>query len=170
MRRTRLLLFTLALLAGCKREPDFVSPVAFDTAKAFIKTGQGDSVPLLLELAKTSAQHTFGLMARPRLDSASGMVFLYDSIQPGTAGFWMWRTKMPLDIAFMDSTGVMQTIFTMTPCASDVYANSCDTYVPNVPYQSALEVNAGFFAKHGVAKGSKLVVQGAPGGASASVR
>jgi uncharacterized membrane protein (UPF0127 family) len=162
--RSTPLLIALALLGGCKKkEPDYVSPVAFDTAKAaWIKTGQGDSVPLVLEIARSSAQHTFGLMARPKLDSMSGMVFLYDSIQPGSAGFWMWRTRMPLDIAFMDSTGVMQALFTMTPCASDVYASSCDTYVPNVPYQSALEVNAGFFARHGVAKGAKLVVEEKP--------
>jgi uncharacterized membrane protein (UPF0127 family) len=164
MRRTPPLLAALAaltVLTACKREPAYVSPVVFDTAKAFILTTGGDSVPLLLELARSEAQHTFGLMARPSLDSASGMAFLYDTVQAGSAGFWMWRTRMPLDIAFMDSTGVMLTMFTMQPCASDVYASSCDTYLPNVPYRSALEVNAGFFARHGVDKGARLVVQGA---------
>ena len=118
-------------------------------------------MPVLVELAKTGAQHTFGLMARPTLDANSGMIFAYDSIQPPQAGFWMWRTKIPLDIAFMDSTGVMLRILTMQPCPSDMYASSCDTYVPKVPYRSALEVNAGFFAKHGVGEGAKLEVAGA---------
>lgn len=159
MRRRWLLLWTLAALSGCKeREPEFVSPVAFDTAKARILTTSGGSVPLLLELARTDQQHTFGLMARPRLDPTSGMIFLYDSIQPGTAGFWMWRTRMPLDIAFLDSAGVVLVTLTMQPCASDMYANSCETYLPNAPYKSALEVNAGFFAQHGVAQGAKLEV------------
>jgi uncharacterized membrane protein (UPF0127 family) len=163
MRRTPLLLIALALLSGCKREPDYVSPVKFDTAKAFVRTSQGDSIPLLVELAKTSAQHSFGLMARPKLDSTSGMVFLYPTDQPDSAGFWMWRTRMPLDIAFMDSTGVVLTLFAMQPCQSDVYASSCDTYLPNVPYRSALEVNQGFFARHGVTKGAKLVVDTSKG-------
>jgi len=28
------------------------------------------------------------------------MLFVYDSTQPPDAGFWMYRTRIPLDIAF----------------------------------------------------------------------
>src|SRR5687768_3721518 len=143
---------TLAL--GCQRpEAPWVSPVAFDTATAWIRTG-ADSTSLVVELARTEAQKTYGLMARPTLDPNSGMVFLYDSIQPGTAGFWMWRTRMPLDIAFIDTAGVIVRTFSMEPCASDMYAESCDQYLPNVPYRAALEVNKGWFATHGVREGA----------------
>ena len=165
MRRASLLLIALGVLSGCKeKEPDYVSPVAFDSAQAWIRTAKGDSVPLHVELALSSAQHTFGLMARPSLDSMSGMVFVYPEDQPGENGFWMWRTRMPLDIAFMDSTGTILTMFRMEPCSTDMYADVCTresaAYKPNVPYRSALEVNAGFFAKHGVEKGATLAIGG----------
>ena len=161
MRRWLLPLLVPLVLAACdKPEPPWVSPVAFDTAQAWIR-GASDSVPLTVELARTSAQKTYGLMARPSLDASSGMVFVYDSIQPGTAGFWMWRTKMPLDIAFMDSAGVFVRVLTMQPCASDLYSSSCGTYLPNAAYRSALEVNAGWFAQHGVGEGAVLRLDGA---------
>lgn len=164
MGRARLLLVALAVLAGCRESaPEYVSPVEFDTARAVIRTPSGDTVPLLLELARSDRQHQFGLMARPRLDSMSGMVFLYPADQPDSAGFWMWRTKMPLDIAFTDSAGVILTLFTMQPCSTDLYADVCmreaASYVPRVPYRSALEVNAGFFAKHAVEKGARLEIE-----------
>jgi uncharacterized protein len=162
MRRSALILIALATLCGCeKAEPAWVSPVPFDTATAWIHVG-ADSTPVLVELAETPAQKTYGLMARPSLDRNSGMVFLYDSIQSGDAGFWMWRTKMPLDIAFLDSTGVIRRTFTMQPCASDMYATSCDNYLPKVPYRSALEVNAGWFAEHGIGEGARVTIARGP--------
>jgi hypothetical protein len=36
--------------------------------------------------------------------SLAGMLFVYDSTQPGNAGFWMYRTRIPLDIAFVCRT------------------------------------------------------------------
>jgi uncharacterized protein len=171
MRRTSLLglalgaLTMISVLAGCdKPEPAWVSPVAFDTAQAWIRRAN-DSVPLLVEVARTEAQHSYGLMARPSLDPGSGMIFLYDTVQTDTTtGFWMFRTKMPLDIAFMDSADVIVRILAMEPCASDMYAASCPTYAPKVPYQNALEVNRGWFAEHGVAEGAVVRVDSASGG------
>jgi uncharacterized membrane protein (UPF0127 family) len=152
---------TLPTLAACERpEPEFVSPVAFDTATAWIRTG-GDSTSLLVEVARTSAQKSYGLMARPSLDSTSGMIFVYDTIQSGESGFWMFRTRMPLDIAFIDSAGVVVKLLAMDPCESEMYATACETYAPGVPYRSALEVNAGWFVVHGVGEGSVVRLEGA---------
>ena len=157
-------LLALITSAACERpEPEFVSPVAFDTATAWIRTG-GDSTSLLVEVARTSAQKTYGLMARPSLDPNSGMIFVYDTIQSGDSGFWMFRTRMPLDIAFIDSAGVVVKLLAMDPCESEMYATACETYAPNVPYQSALEVNAGWFVQHGVGEGSVVRVDSAAGG------
>ena len=148
---------------GCAEgEAPWVSPVAFDTATAWIESG-GDSTRLLVELASTSAQRSFGLMARPGLDQDSGMLFLYDSAQPDSAGFWMFRTRIPLDIAFLDSAGVIRRILAMDPCPS-MYATACDTYVPEVSYWSALEVNRGWFARNGVGEGAVVRVEDGSGG------
>ena len=145
-----------ALAAGCGEEPPPPAEpaVAFDTATAWIRGGT-DSTSLLVEVARTDAQHSYGLMARPSLDPNSGMIFLYDTVQADTTdGFWMFRTRMPLDIAFMDSTGVIVRILPMEPCQSELYATSCPTYAPRVPYRDALEVNRGWFTRHGIAEGA----------------
>jgi uncharacterized membrane protein (UPF0127 family) len=163
MRRARVLLLAVGLLGGCKEaEPAYEPAVVFDTATAWIRTAT-DSTRLLVELARTPAQKTYGLMVRPSLDPSSGMVFLYDSIQPGTAGFWMFRTRFPLDIAYVDSAGVIVRILEMEPCQSDMYASSCPTYSPQVPYLNALEVNRGWFTQHGVGEGAVLRVDSASG-------
>ena len=162
MRGAKAALLTLAVLgaaaAGCGEEapPPFQSAVPFDTATAWIRSGT-DSTSLLVEVAHSEAQRSYGLMARPSLDPGSGMIFLYDTVQTDTTqGFWMFRTRMPLDIAFMDTTGAIVSILEMEPCQSDMYATSCPTYAPKVPYQNALEVNRGWFTQHGIAEGAVL--------------
>jgi uncharacterized membrane protein (UPF0127 family) len=166
MRRWPALVLAVAVLSGCqeKAEPPFVPAVTFDTATAWIRSGD-DSTSLLVEVAKTDAQRSYGLMARPSLDPNSGMVFLYDTVQADTTqGFWMFRTRMPLDIAFTDSAGTIVRILQMEPCLSDLSAASCPTYAPRVSFRSALEVNRGWFTQHGVGEGSVVRVDSASGG------
>jgi uncharacterized protein len=159
LRRASTVALIAFVLAGCEegKEPAVASPVRWDTAQVVIR-GAG-SARLLVEVSKTEAQHTYGLMARPSLDPESGMIFLYDSVQAGDRGYWMFRTKMPLDIAFMDSTGVIARILTMPPCESELYADACPTYRPEVRYKSTLEVNEGWFGRHGVALGDTVVLE-----------
>lgn len=147
----------LALLVGCG-EPEVAwrSPMDFDTARVSV-VGDGDTSRLLVEVARSDEQRGFGLMIRPRLDPGSGMLFVYDSTQPDSAGFWMWRTRIPLDIAFVDSTGRIVSIRRMPPCESP-YARDCPQYPPGAPYRSALEVNQGWFQEHGLGVGDRLVV------------
>ena len=97
-------------------------------------------------------------MARSSLDAGSGMIFEYGAGQPDSAGFWMFRTRIPLDIAFLDSAGVVRKILEMVPCESEMYASACPIYQPGVPYWSALEVNKGWFAEHGVVEGAVVRV------------
>jgi uncharacterized protein len=135
-------------------EGDWKSPIRFDTVQGRIHT-DGDTVSVLLELAVTFQQQAFGLMTRPRLDSASGMLFQYPEIQDSTTGFWMYRTLVPLDIAFMDSTGQVVAVRSMEPCRSEIRLE-CTVYKPGAPYRSAMEVNQGFLSAHGVGIGSRL--------------
>src|SRR5688572_5915639 len=82
-------------------EAPWKSPIPFDTTFAWVQS-ETDSTRLLLELAETPSQQQFGMMTRPRLDPESGMLFVYDSAQAPENGFWMFRTIVPLDIAFLD--------------------------------------------------------------------
>lgn len=116
-----------------------------------------DTLRLLTELATRSDQQALGLMERRHLADTAGMLFLYADDQSDSAGFWMFRTRIPLDIAFMDSTGTVRAIQHMVPCPTTI-SQGCPSYTPGVPYRAALEVNAGYFAQHKLAIGARLVL------------
>lgn len=130
------------------------SPIAFDTATLTVSSGDV-SRRLLVEVARTDQQRSFGLMQRPSLPDTSGMIFLYDTPQPAGSGFWMFQTRVPLDIAFFDSTGTVLAVLQMAPCDSP-YPDVCRTYSPGVPYTGALEVNRGWFAANGLGTGARI--------------
>jgi len=132
----------------------------FDTSSVRLVTKR-DTLHLKLELARNEAQRTMGLMERRHLNENAGMLFLYDSTQPPNAGYWMYRTRIPLDIAFMDSTGAVRAVLGMVPCTATLI-EGCPSYPPNVPYRYALEMNAGYFAQHQVAVGDVLLVHDVP--------
>jgi uncharacterized membrane protein (UPF0127 family) len=134
--------------------------INYDSADVRLASAK-DTIRLRALLAMTAEQKTMGLMERRHLPDETGMLFVYDSTQPADAGFWMFRTRIPLDIAFLDSTGAVRTILAMTPCTA-VLAQGCPTYAPNVAYRYALEVNKGYFARHGLDTGSRLVLADIP--------
>ena len=164
MTSTRTVLLILGLgLAACKREatPEATVPLmAFDSARARLVTAT-DTVALSIEVARTKEQQTIGLMERPHLADSAGMLFVYDTVQPPTAAFWMFRTLIPLDIAFADSAGIIRSIVHMVPCQAAT-AGACPNYPPGVAYRSALEVNAGYFARNAIKIGDRLVTTGRP--------
>ena len=159
--RTALLFLCLGLgFTGCRseKEPetDPTPLLTFDTGRVRLVT-KTDTLSLVVEMARTREQQTMGLMERRRLADSAGMLFAYEATQPETAAFWMFRTRIPLDIAFADSAGVIRSIRQMVPCEAATAAQ-CPTYPPDVPYRSALEVNAGYFVRHGVVVGDRLIV------------
>ncbi|KAA0012781.1 DUF192 domain-containing protein [Billgrantia pellis] len=108
---------------------------------------------LEVELARTSTERQKGLMDRDSLAPDAGMLFLYQEQQPAEDGFWMYRTRIPLDIAFIDAEGRIAALHTMQPCPSrNPY--ECPVTVAGVDYHAALEVNAGYFEAHGIDVGA----------------
>ena len=159
------LAMVLALAAACRGERSddgdaYQNVMAFDSARVRLAR-QSDTLPVRVQLAISPEQKSMGLMERRRLADDAGMIFVYDSTQPPDAGFWMYRTRIPLDIAFLDSAGVIRSIRSMVPCPTTI-AQGCPTYTPDVPYQYALEVNAGFFGRHGIQVGHKLLLRDLP--------
>ncbi|MBZ0329512.1 DUF192 domain-containing protein [Halomonas sp. ANAO-440] len=127
----------------------------------------GEVFRLEVEMARTADERRTGLMDRDSLAPEAGMLFLYERIQPPQSGFWMYRTRIPLDIAFIDARGRIATIHTMEPCLSD-NPRECPATLAGAPYQAALEVNAGYFAEHGIEAGACVVWPGRTSGCSAA--
>jgi uncharacterized membrane protein (UPF0127 family) len=165
LRRVLLLLLAPVLVSCTSEVPAdddaYEHVMSFDTAHVRLAR-ERDTLRLALQLAVSSEQKSMGLMERRRLGDFAGMLFVYDSAQPPDAGFWMYRTRIPLDIAFLDSAGVVRAVRSMTPCPSTI-ARDCPTYTAGVPYHYALEVNAGFFAQHRITVGHSLLLRDLPG-------
>ncbi|MFO7892318.1 MAG: DUF192 domain-containing protein [Longimicrobiales bacterium] len=133
--------------------------VAFDTTQVRIET-DADTIAMTVEMAETEAQRSYGLMERDSLPADRGMLFLYPEPQDSSRGFWMYRTLIPLDIAFLDGDGRIVAIRTMQPCTSP-NPRTCRIYSPGVSFRGGLEANAGWFAEHGVEVGDRVAWAGA---------
>jgi uncharacterized membrane protein (UPF0127 family) len=166
MRHAALWLVLGALAAGCDSRSSgddttaYEHVMSFDTAHVRL-AGSRDTLRLTLEIARSAEQRSMGLMERRQLADSAGMLFVFDSTQAPDAGFWMYRTRIPLDIAFLDSTGVIRAVRQMVPCPTTI-AQGCPSYTPDVSYRYALEVSAGYFARHGVVVGNSLVLPDLP--------
>lgn len=124
-----------------------------DEAVVTITTSTGDRVRVDAKVAATPEERRHGLMQVPELPAGIGMLFVFGSQRSG--GFWMFDTRVPLDIAYIDAAGEIATILAMEPCGSDDPAD-CPTYPPDRPYRAALEVPQGWFADVGVATGDRV--------------
>ncbi|RUO60232.1 DUF192 domain-containing protein [Pseudidiomarina insulisalsae] len=113
------------------------------------------ATPMQVEIADTFGKRARGLMHRDGLPTHQGMWFLYDSERPGYSGFWMYNTRIPLDIAYLDEDLRVVKTFTMQPCTS-VNPRNCPSYKPGANYWSALEMSAGYFDQYGITSGTQL--------------
>jgi uncharacterized membrane protein (UPF0127 family) len=80
------------------------------------------------------------------------MAFLWD--EPVETSFWMKDTLIPLSIAFWDQRRRIVAIRDMEPCRNE----PCPRYGPDEPFLGALEVNQGFFDRHGVEIGDRIEI------------
>ena len=105
-----------------------------------------------VEIAKTSAERSKGLMNRESLNKNSGMFFIFD--EEKEYSFWMKNTSIPLDIIWINKD--METVHiekNVQPCKED----PCQKYAPNKPAQYVLELNAGQTDKNNIEVGNKLI-------------
>ncbi|MBJ6137859.1 DUF192 domain-containing protein [Marinobacter litoralis] len=144
-------------LAGCgaAEAGKTTAPLELPQAQACFLSG-GSQYPITVEIASTSEERQKGLMGRRNLGDNAGMVFEYPEDRPARYGFWMYKTLIPLDIAFLDEHGVIVSIRHMLPCTSS-RSSDCPIYPAGKPFRNAVEVNAGYFETHGIDEGDRLV-------------
>lgn len=151
------LVLLIAWVAAASEPAQWPISRADQSTPACLISGNGERIPLRLEIADTPESRSTGLMHREHLPPDAGMLFIFSATRPGHAGFWMYNTLIPLDIAFLDEEGRILRILGMVPCPHRT-PSRCRSYSPNVSYTKALETNAGFFVRHGLQPGDRLQV------------
>jgi uncharacterized membrane protein (UPF0127 family) len=158
MMRGRILLANLILaplMSACSADLVVPQPPLPTVDACFVTPEK--SVAVTLERAEEFSQRQVGLMGRQALKPSTGMLFVYQEPQRADHGFWMYRTLIHLDIAYLDANGVIGSIRNMAPCSSDI-AGNCPAYPAGFEFTQAVEMNRGFFSEHHITTGDQLLV------------
>lgn len=99
------------------------------------------------EVAADDASRSRGLMFRERLAPDHGMLFVFP--EAAQFCFWMKNTPLPLSIAFIGTQGSIVSLADMQP-------RSLDAHCAIAPALYALEMEQGWFARHGVRPGTTI--------------
>jgi uncharacterized membrane protein (UPF0127 family) len=136
------LAFSAALIdsALANGNPDIVS----------ISTASGVEARFVVEIARTPAERSRGLMHRDRLDAEEGMLFVYEAEQPVT--MWMRDTRIPLDMVFIGAEGTIVKIRERAVPFSEEIINS------EKPVIAVLEVNGGTVSRYGIEAGDRVIL------------
>ena len=102
-----------------------------------------------VEVAATNPQRERGLMGRTSISDNEGMLFVYKEDQPGL-WYWMKDTPTPLSIAFIGSDKRIINMADMQPMDDKTH------YTTATPCRYVLELNMGWFARHGVKPGDQV--------------
>ncbi len=102
---------------------------------------------LRVELADTDESRRIGLMYRRSMAENQGMLFVYE--QPGLHAMWMKNTLIPLSVAFIDRDGRIINIEDMAP-------QTLESHGARAEASYSLEVNLGWFSKHGIKSGDRV--------------
>ena len=137
--------FTCHGSAAPREEPSVPDPaVRFDTTRG--------TWVVKVEIARTEAEQSRGLMFRTDLPRDRGMLFLFEV--PDEHAFWMRNTLIPLDMIFLgEDRAVVGVVSSATPRTDTLRS-------VHKPSKYVLEVGAGEAAMHGVVPGTRAVFLG----------
>ena len=158
MRLTLALLAVLALAAACSPQTGAAGPAASSSAPA---AHPASGLPVIaltvgsagrqhrfrVEVARSAAEQSKGLMFRTAMGADEGMIFPMEP--PRSASFWMKNTVIPLDIIFIGSDRRILNIAANTVPYSE-------SPVPSAgPAAAVLELVGGRAAQLGIAPGDQ---------------
>ena len=106
------------------------------------------SLPLQLEVPQNDGEFKLGLMFRESLEKDRGMLFVFENTD--IHSFHMKNTFIPLDIAFINEEGIIESIKELDP------QNPIPVY-PDGEIRYAIEVNRGWFAENGIEVGDIIL-------------
>ena len=141
--------FVLVLMMVASSCSDDDRPEPLLPTREITVEANGRSEQLTVELATTGDQRVQGLMFRQVLPEDAGMLFIFP--RDVTGGFWMRNTYVPLTIAYLDADGRVLERKDGTPLDETLL-------VPSRPYRYVLEVNQGWFERHGLTGDVRVVL------------
>lgn len=106
---------------------------------------------IAVEIAATDAALQRGLQGHRSMPDNAGMLL----VLPDAAlrCVWMKDTLIPLSAAFLDAAGAVLTLADMAPLSTEFHCSA-----PSARY--VLEMNQGWFARHGIAVGARVDLGG----------
>ncbi len=110
--------------------------------------GVSESAQLNLEVPKNQTEFDLGLMFRESLEENTGMLFVFEEV--GEKFFHMKNTIIPLDIAFINKYGIIESIKQLQPLRVTPVSSDSDVLY-------AIEVNRGWFEKNNIEVGDKIL-------------
>ena len=110
--------------------------------------GDWGSAQFNVELADEPQEQALGLMHRTEMATSAGMYFV--NARPRRTSFWMRNTLIPLDMLFIDASGVVQHIHANAIPLDETPISGGDGVL------SVLEINGGLAAALGITVGSQV--------------
>jgi len=106
----------------------------------FVHSDESINASITVEIADTPETQMKGLMERSALDDSSGMLFVFERLEPQK--FWMKNTPVSLDIIFIGGDGcIINIVESTTPMSNQRYRSSG-------PVKYVVEVRAGFAKRY----------------------
>jgi uncharacterized membrane protein (UPF0127 family) len=141
-------------LPGCADREEAVPFDGFGEVAFQVRGADGattfDGCAHLADTPETRAQ---GLMGRRSLGGYDAMVFRFEG--PSTGGFFMFRTPLPLSIAFIGADGGVVSTADMDPCPASE-GSACPSTFASGPYVHAIEVEQGGLDRRGLVPGATV--------------
>ncbi|WP_422370207.1 DUF192 domain-containing protein [Hoeflea sp.] len=142
----RSFLVSILVMCGAALSAQAVA-LPLDSEPLVIETEAGD-VEFDVELALTPSDRATGLMHRESMPEKQGMLFRFDRTR--LVVMWMKNTPLPLDMIFIDESGVVAGVARDTEPFSE-------TVIPSPgPVRYVLELNAGAALRHGISAGDRV--------------
>ena len=119
-----------------------------------VSTEEFTTLPLNVEIPTDIRDFNLGLMFRESLDQNSGMLFIFDDV--AQQSFYMKETRIPLDIAFINEDGIIESIKQLEPLDETPVSSEGEVVC-------ALEVNRGWFEENNIEVGDEIDIDDAAG-------
>lgn len=149
MRYLTPLILLVLMGTGCSYGPATEGPEVLGLRTITLPGGQ----KIRAEVEMTAADMQKGMMFRESLPRGRGMLFIHQT--PGIYEYWMYQTRIPLDILWIDpSHRIVEISADSPPCKTR--ASLCPHYGGHQTAQFVLELGGGEARRLGLTVGQSL--------------